>query len=42
MRAVWINRYEAGADPKLSQPDYQIKNLLELPRVLAGEPATPV
>ena len=42
MKAVWINRYEAGADPKLPQPDYQIKNLLELPRVLAGEPATPV
>ena len=40
MRAVWINRYEAAADPQLPQPDYQIKSLLELPVVLAGDPAS--
>ena len=39
MRAVWINRYRDAADPNLPQPDYEIHSLLELPRILAGEPA---
>ena len=42
MRAVWINRSEAAADPKLPQPDHQINSLLQLPGLLSGEPATPV
>ena len=40
MRAVWINRSETAADPQLPQPDYQINSLLQLPRLLAGEPAS--
>ncbi len=40
MRAVWINRSEAAADPQLPQPDYQINSLLQLPRLLAGEAAS--
>ncbi len=40
MRAVWINRSEAAADPQLPQPDYQINSLLQLPGLLAGEPAS--
>ncbi len=40
MRAVWINRSEAAADPQLPQPDYEINSLLQLPRLLAGEPAS--
>lgn len=34
MRTVWINRNGAPLDSKLPTPDYQIGNLLELPRVL--------
>jgi len=37
MRAVWINRSQAAADPRLPQPDYQINSLLQLPDVLAQE-----
>ena len=40
IRAVWMNRYGAAADPQLPQPDYQIKSLLELPRILAGDSAS--
>ena len=39
MRAIWINRSKAAADPQLPQPDYEINSLLQLPGLLAGEPA---
>ena len=39
MRAIWINRSQSAADPLLPQPDYQINSLLQLPGLLAGEPA---
>ncbi|PKB79898.1 MAG: hypothetical protein BZY88_10950 [SAR202 cluster bacterium Io17-Chloro-G9] len=42
MGAVWINRYNTAADPKLPQPDYKINSLSQLPSLLAGEPASPV
>jgi 2-haloalkanoic acid dehalogenase type II len=34
MRAVWVNRLAAPLDPALPAPDYQVGNLLELPRLL--------
>lgn len=34
MRSVWVNRAAAPLDPTLPAPDYQIGNLLELPRLL--------
>ncbi|MSQ06640.1 MAG: HAD family hydrolase [Dehalococcoidia bacterium] len=36
MRTVWINRAGATPDPKLPDPDYMIRSLLELP-ALAGD-----
>jgi HAD superfamily hydrolase (TIGR01662 family) len=34
MRAVWVNRLAAPLDPTLPAPDYQVGNLLQLPRLL--------
>jgi 2-haloalkanoic acid dehalogenase type II len=34
MSTVWINRLGTSLDPTLPAPDYQISNLLELPRLL--------
>ena len=36
MTAIWINRLNSGADPDLPTPDAEIRDLLELPDVLAG------
>lgn len=36
MTTVWINRAGIEPDPALNPPDYQIKNLLELPALLEG------
>lgn len=35
MTAIWINRLELPADPDLPTPDAEIRDLLELPDVLA-------
>ncbi len=35
MNTVWVNRSGAGLDPKLPRPDYQVRNLLEIPELLA-------
>ena len=35
MTAIWINRLERPADPDLPTPDAEIRDLLELPDVLA-------
>ena len=35
MTAIWINRQDRPADPDLPTPDAEIRDLLELPDVLA-------
>ena len=35
MTAIWINRFDRPADPDLPIPDAEIRDLLELPAVLA-------
>ncbi len=35
MKTVWINRSGEALDPKLPRPDHQVKNLLEIPELLA-------
>lgn len=40
MRTMWINRSGTTPDPKLSQPDFQITSLLEIPKMLSGGPAS--
>ncbi len=35
MTAIWINRFDRPADPDLPTPDAEIRDLLELPAVLA-------
>ena len=37
---VWINRSGAAPDPELPQPSHEISDLLQLPRLLAGEAIT--
>ncbi len=37
MTTVWINRSGEALDHKLPRPDYQVKNLLEIPGLLAQE-----
>lgn len=34
MRAVWVNRRGESPDPKLPEPDYEIRNLNDLPGLL--------
>ena len=36
MTAIWINRAGSPADPDLPTPDAEIRDLLELPAVLAN------
>ncbi len=35
MNTVWVNRSGEALDPKLPRPDHQVKNLLEIPELLA-------
>ncbi len=35
MTAIWINRFDRPTDPDLPIPDAEIRDLLELPAVLA-------
>ena len=34
MRTVWVNRNGSPLDPKLPVPDYQVRDLTELPQIL--------
>ena len=34
MRAAWVNRNGAAADPELPRPDYEVRSLKELPHIL--------
>ena len=37
MYTVWVNRSDEAPDPELPRPDYQVKNLLEIPELIARQ-----